>query len=410
MKILLVGTGGVGEAIAIISRHRPWMERVVLADIDVARAFEVAERVGVGDAHGSERFPVERLDASSKERVVELIRTYDVDLVMNAVEPRFNMSIFDAAYEAGVHYMDMAMSLSKRHPTDPYHRTGVKLGDEQFAKAAAWEEKGILALLGMGVEPGLADVLAAYAAKHLFDTIDEVGVRDGANLTVRGYDFAPNFSIWTTIEECLNPPLVYERDRGWFTTEPFSEPEMFDFPEGIGPLECVNVEHEEVLLVPRWLDVERVTFKYGLGREFIDVLKTIRMLGLDSTEPVEVGGIRVAPRDVVAACLPDPAKLGGLMSGKTCAGTLVRGTRGDARREVYLYQVADNAWCMEHYGVQAVVWQTAVNPVIAMELLDIGAWKGIGVMGPEAFDPDPFVEKMPDYEFPLGIRETSETL
>ena len=112
-------------------------------------------------------------------------------------------------------------------------------------------QTGQLALVGIGIEPGAADVFARHAADELFSEIDEVGVRDGANLVVEGYDFAPTFSIWTTIEECLNPPVVWERDRGWFTTEPFSEPEMFDFPEGIGPVECVNVEHEEVLLVPR---------------------------------------------------------------------------------------------------------------------------------------------------------------
>ena len=109
---------------------------------------------------------------------------------------------------------------------------------------------------------------------ELFSEIDEVGVRDGSNIAVDGYDFAPTFSIWTTIEECLNPPVIWEKERGWFTTAPFSEPELFDFPEGIGPVECVNVEHEEVLLIPRWVKAARVTFKYGLGDEFIDVLRT----------------------------------------------------------------------------------------------------------------------------------------
>jgi saccharopine dehydrogenase-like NADP-dependent oxidoreductase len=403
MRILLVGTGGVGEAIAVIAKDRPFLEKIVLGDIDLPRALEVAQKVG-----GGPRFPVERIDASSKAQVLALARKHEVDLVLNAVEPRFDMPIFDAAFEAGAHYLDMAMSLSKRHAVDPYRLPGVMLGDEQFAKADAWEEKGLLALVGMGVEPGMADVLAAYAAKHLFDEIDEVGVRDGANLEVEGYRFAPNFSIWTTIEECLNPPIVYEKGRGWFTTEPFSEPEVFEFPGGIGPLECVNVEHEEVVLIPRRLDVGRVTFKYGLGREFIDVLRTIELLGLDSTEPVEVGDVRVAPRDVVAACLPDPAKIGHLMHGKTCAGTWVRGRLGEHAKEAYLYQVADNDECMARYGVQAVVWQTAVNPVIAMELLDTGAWKGTGVLGPEAFDPDPFVELMGAYDFPLGIRESTK--
>jgi saccharopine dehydrogenase-like NADP-dependent oxidoreductase len=303
----------------------------------------------------------------------------------------------------------MAMSLSYPHPERPYEETGVKLGDAQFERADEWEKAGRLALVGMGVEPGLSDVFARYAADELFDEIEEVGIRDGADLTVDGYDFAPSFSIWTTIEECLNPPVVYEAGRGWFTTEPFSEPEVFDFPEGIGPVECVNVEHEEVLLVPRWVDAKRVTFKYGLGNEFIEVLKTLHKLGLDRTDPVAVAGgsgrVRVSPRDVVAACLPDPATLGDRMHGKTCAGTWVKGTKDGRAREVYLYHVVDNQWSMREYGSQAVVWQTAVNPVVALELLASGAWSGSGVLGPEALPPRPFLDLLTEYGSPWGVRE-----
>ncbi len=258
----------------------------------------------------------------------------------------------------------------------------------------------------MGVEPGLSDVFARYAADHLFTEIDELGVRDGANLEVEGYEFAPSFSIWTTIEECLNPPVVYEQGRGFFTTAPFSEPEVFDFPEGIGPVECVNVEHEEVLLMPRWVDAKRVTFKYGLGTEFIDVLKALHKVGLDRTEPVTVKGVQVSPRDVVAACLPDPARLGDRMSGKTCAGLWVTGTGTDGEpRQVYLYHVVDNEWSMREYGHQAVVWQTAVNPVVALELLADGTWSGSGVLGPEAFDAQPFLDLLTAYGSPWGMRE-----
>jgi len=402
MKVLLVGVGGVGEAIAVIAQDRPWLEKMVLADINLERAREVLGRLRVPD-----KFVVAPIDASDRESIVALAREHGVDLVLNAVEPLFNEAIFDAAYEAGCTYMDMAMTLSSPHPERPFEEPGVKLGDYQFERAAQWEQKGLLALVGMGVEPGMADVFARYAEKHLFDRIDEIGIRDGANLEVRGYEFAPNFSIWTTIEECLNPPVIFEEGRGWYTTEPFSEPEVFDFPEGIGPVECVNVEHEEVLLVPRWVKAGRVTFKYGLGDEFIGVLKTIKMLGLDNKSKVRVGKVEVAPRDVVAACLPDPAHLGDRMFGKTCAGTWVKGVKDGKPREVYLYQVADNEMCMARYGVQAVVWQTAVSPVIAMELLEAGTWRGTGVLGPEAFDPDPFLELMPAYDFPYGIRETA---
>ncbi|GLW02764.1 saccharopine dehydrogenase C-terminal domain-containing protein [Streptomyces lavendulae] len=406
MRVLLVGAGGVGTAITRIAARRDFFDLFVVADYDLARA--EAAVAALGEAGG--RFHARRVDASDQAAVAALLTEERCDVLLNATDPRFVMPLFEAALAADSHYVDMAMSLSRPHPGNPYAQCGVKLGDEQFERAGAWEKAGRLALVGMGVEPGLSDVFARYAAEELFDEVEEIGIRDGANLTVEGYEFAPSFNIWTTIEECLNPPVVYERDRGWFTTEPFSEPEVFDFPEGIGPVECVNVEHEEVLLVPRWVDARRVTFKYGLGEDFIGKLKTLHALGLDSTEPVTVRGadgtpVRVSPRDVVAACLPDPATLGERMSGKTCAGTWVKGTKDGRPREVYLYHVVDNQWSMREYGSQAVVWQTAVNPVVALELIAGGVWAEAGVLGPEALPPRPFLDLLTAYGSPWGIRE-----
>ncbi|WP_084959025.1 saccharopine dehydrogenase family protein [Thermoactinospora rubra] len=404
MRILLVGAGGVGSAMVKIAARRKFYEHIVVADSKQSRAAEAVARVD------DPRFSAIRLDAADQAQVEEALRVHRCDVLFNAVDPRFTMPLFRAALNAGAHYLDMAMSLSRPHPREPYRKTGVKLGDEQFALDGQWRDRGRLALVGMGVEPGLADVFARYAADHLFGRVDEIGVRDGSNLVVDGYDFAPTFSIWTTIEECLNPPVIWENG-DWHTTEPFSEPEIFHFPEGIGPVECVNVEHEEVLLVPRWIDVGRVTFKYGLGEEFIAVLKTLHKLGLDSAEKVRVGGVEVSPRDLVAARLPDPATLGERMRGKTCAGTWVKGLGKDGTpREVYLYHVVDNAWSMAEYGAQAVVWQTAVHPVVALELLAHGVWRGEGVLGPEAFDAVPFLTLLEEYGSPCGMREEHRLL
>jgi saccharopine dehydrogenase (NAD+, L-lysine-forming) len=400
MRILLVGAGGVGGAIAAIAARRGFFEAMVVADFDLGRAEQVAA------AAADPRLSAIRLDATDEESVVAALHSHSCDVVMNATDPRFVMPLFRAALAAGVNYLDMAMSLSRPHPSEPYALAGVKLGDEQFELGSQWVDAGKLALVGIGVEPGLSDIFARYAADHLFSEIDEVGIRDGANLSVEGYEFAPTFSIWTTIEECLNPPVIWEKDRGWFTTPPFSEPETFDFPEGIGPVECVNVEHEEVLLVPRWVDAKRVTFKYGLGNEFIAILKALHILGLDRVEKVTVGDVEVSPRDVVAACLPNPATLGHLMRGKTCAGTYVTGTGKDGLpRSTYLYHVVDNEWSMREYGSQAVVWQTAINPVVAMELMATGVWEKAGVLGPEAFDAQPFLDLLTEYGSPWGMRD-----
>jgi saccharopine dehydrogenase-like NADP-dependent oxidoreductase len=412
VRILIVGAGGVGSAAARIAARRDFFARLVLADYDPVRAETVVAEVG------DPRLGAAVVDVSSAEAVEQLCRTERITHVLNAVDPRFVMPVFEGALAAGADYLDMAMSLSRPHPERPYEQAGVKLGDDQFTQAERWAAAGRLALVGIGVEPGLSDVFARYAVDHLFAEIDELGTRDGSNLTVDGSNltversgFAPSFSTWSTIEKCLNPPVIWERDRGWFTTAPFSEPETFDFPGGIGSVECVNVEHEEVLLMPRWVDARRVTFKYGLGEQLIAVLRTLHLLGLDSTDPVGVrtaDGLTaaVSPRDVVAACLPDPATLGDRMQGKTCAGLWVTGTGKDGKpREVYLYHVVDNAWSMAEYGAQCVVWQTAINPVVALELLAEGVWSGVGVLGPEAFDAVPFLDRLGGFGADWGLQE-----
>ena len=406
MKILLVGAGGVGAAIAsVASKNDPqaeWLEKMIVSDYNLKRAEEVVK--GLND----NRFSPEKVDAGSKDEIKTLAEKYGVDFIMNACDPVFNMPIFDAAFECGCTYMDMAMSLSERDKNDPYGTVALKLGDLQYAKDAAWKDKGLWAICGSGVEPGMVNVFARYADDHLFDEVHELNVRDADNLTVEGLDIAFGFSIWTTIEECLNPPVIWEKERGWFVTESFSEPEIFRFPEPVGDQEVINIEHEEVLMLPRYFAdkaLKRATFKFGVDRDMRRVLKTLEALGLDKTGKVNVKGVKVSPRDVVAACSPDPAGIGDRMKGQLSAGLWVKGLKDGKERSVYIYQLVDNEECMQLYGSQAVVAQTAFNPVIMMELVAKGIWKGSGVLGPENFPSEPFMERMAGYRFPAGMME-----
>src|SRR5690349_9583872 len=176
MRILLVGSGGVGDAFARIAARRDFFELLVVADYDLSRAERTVAAVA------DPRLLAARVDASSAADVARLARDHGATHVMNAVDPRFVMGVFDGAFAAGADYLDMAMSLSRPHPERPHEQTGVKLGDEQFAVAGEWESRGQLALVGIGVEPGLSDVFARYAADHLFIEIEELGVRVGADL------------------------------------------------------------------------------------------------------------------------------------------------------------------------------------------------------------------------------------
>ena len=389
MKVLLIGAGGVGEAIAVVARHRPWLEKMVIADYDLERARSVQQRLGADD-----KYPAEGIDARDLRQIVQVARNHGVDVIMNAVSNFYNDNIFDAAYEAGCNYLDMAMS-----------DDGANLGSYQWKQAGKWEDRGLLAILGNGMDPGVSDIFAKYASVELFDEVDEIGIRDGAALEVKGYDFAPSFSILDAIEECTNPPIIWEKDRGWFEVPLFENIEIFNFPEGIGPQEVVDIEHEELVLVPRFIPCKRVTFKYGLGEKYISVIKVIKMLGMHSKEQINVKGVKVAPIEVVAACLPPPATLGDKMSGKTCVGAWVTGLKDGKKRQVYIYQSTDNEESMRDYGCQAVSLQTGTGPVITMELLAEGIWKGKGVLGPEAFNPRPFMSRMQEYNFPYKIRE-----
>ena len=401
MRVLVVGAGGVGSAIAAIAARSASLEHIVVADVEPARAKRAAAMAR------SERIEPAHVDAADQRAVVELAAACRADVIVNACDPRLNPPIFDAAFEVGCHYLDMAMNMSTPHPTDPYREVGTMLGDAQLAVADEWVERGLLALVGMGVEPGFSDVAARYASDHLFTTIDEIGVRDGSDLVVDGFAFAPTFSIWTTIEECLNPPLVYEHDRGWFTTAPFSEPETVPLPR----------RHRRPALRERRARGGRADAPVARRRPGDVQVRPRRRVPrrphhVAQARPRQHPTRRRARRDGGAtrprrrrAAQPGAARRS-RMRGRTCAGTLVTGTGVDGRpRSTYLYQVVDNEWTMREFGHQAVVWQTAVHPVVALELLADGEWKGVGVLGPEALPPDPFLDRLGDHGAPWAIEE-----
>jgi saccharopine dehydrogenase (NAD+, L-lysine-forming) len=415
MKVLIVGSGGVGESSAILAKYRDpkgeLFETMVMADYDLARAQAVSQRLG-----DPKRFPAEQVDANDVDAVVRLIKKHDCDVLCTFTHVALNMKMLAAALKAGVHHMDASTSLSVAHPTDPFNTCGKKLGDDEFALNPEFEKIGKLALAGFGIEPGMADWYARYAADHLFDEIDEIGVRDGADLEIPGFKgITFGFSVWMTIEECTNPAVCWERERGFYTVAPLSEPEMFFMPEGIGWVECAHVEHEEVLAIGRTehllKGIKKATFKYALGDEFIAAMEVFNSLNIQKAEKIKVGDLMVAPRDVIQAAAPDPQEIGKKYVGKTCGGTWVKGRKDGMAREVYLYQVADNQECLEKFGVQVVTIQTAFTGVAALELLATGKLQGYkgnpegGVRVAEEFVADDYVKLMREYGFPGGILE-----
>ena len=303
------------------------------------------------------------------------------DAVLNACDPRFNPPIFEAALDAGVHL--------PRHGDDALRPPeGTLLGqDAARRRTSSGVSAGVLALVGIGVEPGLSDVFARYAADQLFSEIDEVGVRDGADLVVDGYDFAPTFSIWTTIEECLNPPLDLGarprlvHDRAVLRARGVRLPRG-DRPDRVRQRRARGGRAHPALGRVQPRDVQ-VRPRRGVHRRAQDAAQA-RPRHARSRSRCAASRSRRATSSPPRC--PNPAELGDRMRGRTCAGTYVTGTGKDGQpRRTYLYHVVDNEQAMRDYGHQAVVLQTAFNPVVALELLDAGAWTGVGVLGPEAF-------------------------
>jgi len=413
MKALIVGSGGVGESIAVIAKRRDprgdWLEKMVMADYSLDRAQAVSAKLA------DPRFPAEQVDAGKPDDVAALAQKHGVDIVMNLCAPNFNPPLLQAALKAGTHYLDTAMTLSEPHPTDPFHKPGKKLGDDEYALDPEFKKNGKYALAGFGVEPGMADFFARYGADHFFDEVEEIGIRDGSNLEIPGWKgIAFGFSIWTTIEECTNPAIIWENGEVR-TIEPFAELEDFWLPEGIGTVEIGHVEHEEVIQIGHnahlLKGVKKATFKYALGDEFMEAIDIFKSINMDKKEKIKVGGVEVSPRDVLIAAAPDPNEIGRRYVGKTAAGTWLRGKKDGMVREVYLYQVADNQECVEKYDNQVVQAQTAFTPVITLELLaagKLGSHPGdpaAGVYNPEAFCADDYVGLLEDYEFPAGLLE-----
>ena len=416
MKALVVGTGGVGQSIASISKRRDpggeWLEKMVMADYDGKRAADFV--AGLGDS----RFVAEQVDASDVDAVAALAEKHGVDILLNLCAPNFNPPLLQAALKAKVHYLDTAMTLSERHPTDPFHKTGKKLGDDEYALSPEFEKIGKYALAGFGVEPGMADFFARYAADHLFDEVDYIGIRDGSNLDIpgaKGISFG--FSVWTTIEECNNPAIVYE-NCDLHTVELFAELDKFWPPEGTARSRSATSSKRSRADRPLRRQAKRVKkaeSKYALGDEFMQAMEIFRSINIDKAEKTKVGDVMVAPRDVIAAAAPDPTEVGKKYIGKTVAGTYVIGKKDGTQRKVFLDQVAENQERLDTVGVQVVTAQTGFTPVITLELLatgSLGSKPGdpkSGVHIPEAFNADDYVALMPAVGFPAACSRRSRS-
>ena len=393
MKVLVLGAGAVGTVSALKFAQDAMVEKLVIADAVSARASLLADRLN------DPRVTAIGLDAGNRAAVVDALQKFGISIVLNAALPATNLDVMRACLQAGSDYIDLASA-----GTDV---DGIPKMDDQFALDGEFKSAGCLALLGMGADPGTTNVYAAYAAKHLLDVVTELRVRDGDNSVCTGHDgFVAAFSPWVMIDECLCKAVAYREGR-YYLEEPLTGQEPFDFPE-LGVLSCYYVDHEESKTLPRFFPQARVIdFKLCMDDITLETLRVMKRLGLSSTDRVQVGDQSVTPRDLVVSLLPQPKDLAGRMRGKTCVGTLAKGIRNGTSKAYYIYNVTDHESAFASLGVQATAYQTGIPPVIAAHLIAEGVWRGAGVMSPEQFDPDPFLERLTAEGMPWKVREDS---
>ncbi len=378
MKVLVLGCGAVGTVSALKFAQEAMCDQLIIADAVPGRAQQLADRIGRPHVRAL------TLDAGDRQALARAIQETQSGILLNAALPATNLTVMRACLDAGCDYIDMASGGAENDGTP-------KLPD-QFALDAEFKAAGRLALLGMGADPGTSNVYAAYAAKHLLDEVTELRVRDGDNSVCAGHDgFLATFSPWVFLDECTCGAISW-RDGKYHLEEALSGFEPFNFPD-LGILNTYYVDHEESRTFPMFFPQVKVAdFKLCMDETTWQTLKVLKALGLSRKDKLQVGGVEVSPRDVVVSLLPEPKSLGGRMMGKTCVGTLARGIRDGVERAFYIYNVTSHEQTWKELGVQATAYQTGVPPVVAAKLIASGAWSGTGVLSPEQFDPDPFMQ------------------
>ncbi len=388
MKVLQLGVGSVGEVIARTVAAEPEIAKVVLADIDTARVDEVAAAIGAK----ARRLP---LDVNDGEGLVRALR--EVDLVINALVPRYNLDVMHACLETHTSYLDMATA-------GPRDVVGTADVDEQLALDEEFKRRDLTALLCLGIDPGASDVFARYLYDEL-DTVESFVVLDGDTGRVEGFDVACGFSPDTMLEECTLPPTSYDHGKS-LRYQPLTRSFEFTFPAPVGRLRVWNTDHEESELIPWYLagkGLTNVDFFIHLDDDWVDLVRALRALGLDSTEPLTFKGATFSPREFVVSRLPRAVDLKGHVKGDVCVGTLVVGTLGGRRVCRYAYQMTSHEEAFARLGAQGTGYQTGIPAAAGALLLARGVIALRGTVAPERLDPQPFLAEMSRLGCPWNV-------
>lgn len=384
-RILIIGAGGVGQVVTHKCAQVPEVfSEICLASRTIDKCNKIAAQLAM---------PIEtaQVDADNVPSLVKLIRSFRPELVINVALPYQDLHIMDACLETGVHYLDTA----NYEPVD----------EARFCYKWQWDyherfkERGIMALLGSGFDPGVTNVFCAWAQKKHFDEIYDIDIID-CNAGEHGQPFATNFNPEINIREVTAKGRYYENGH-WVKTEPLSVFREFDFPEGIGSKKIYLLFHEELeSLVKHIKGIRQARFWMTFSENYLKHLEVLQNVGMTRIDPVDYNGQKIIPLQFLKALLPDPASLGPLTRGRTCIGCLIDGIRDGKKKRYYIYNICDHQKAYEEVGAQAVSYTTGVPAMIGALMILTGKWQGKGVFNMEEFDPDPFMEKLNKHGLP----------
>jgi saccharopine dehydrogenase (NAD+, L-lysine-forming) len=387
-KALIIGCGGVASvAIKKCCQNSEVFEEIMIASRTKSKCDKIKEEM---EGKTKTIIHTAKVDADNVPELVELIRSFKPDVVLNLALPYQDLTIMDACVETKTHYIDTA----NYEPLD----TAKFEYKWQWAYQEKFKEAGIIGLLGSGFDPGVTGVFSAYAMKHHFDEINTIDILD-CNGGDHGYPFATNFNPEINIREVSAKGSYWENGE-WIETEPMEIKREYDF-KGVGKKDMYLLHHEELeSLGLNIKGIKRIRFFMTFGQSYLTHLKCLENAGMTSIEPIEYDGKMIVPLQFLAAVLPDPSSLGPRTVGKTNIGCIFQGKKDGKDKTYYLYNICDHQEAYREVGSQAISYTTGVPAMIGAMLIMNETWTGAGVYNIEEFDPDPFMDALNKWGLP----------
>lgn len=390
-KVLIIGAGGVAAVtVKKCARLTEHFSEVYLASRTVSKCEALQREVGADRVKA-----VFAVDADNADEVTILIQKTNPDLVVNLALPYQDLPIMDACLACGVDYLDTANYEPKDEAKFEY--------SWQWAYQDKFKEKGLMALLGSGFDPGVTNVYTAYAAKHYFDEIHYLDIVD-CNGGDHGQAFATNFNPEINIREITQRGRFWENGE-WKETDPLSVREDLDY-QNIGVRASYLMYHEELeSIVKNFPSIKRARFWMTFGDAYLNHLRVLEGIGMTSIEPIDFQGQQIVPLEFLKAVLPNPGSLAEGYTGMTCIGTYITGIKDGQKKTIFIYNNCDHAACFEEVGAQAVSYTTGVPAMIGAALMLNGTWRKEGVVNMEEMDPDPFMAMLNEHGLPWHVLE-----